>query len=79
MKSVVSAARSQMERRRFYFREEREEIARSNIATLRYAALLTAFLLVALLICARFIIVGWQPSVFHYAFLPVSLIMCVVA
>ncbi len=79
MKKLLSATKANIERRRFYLREEREEIAQTNMATLRYASLLTILLLLLLLAVALLIIRDWQPSPYHFALLPAALVMCVIA
>ena len=79
MKKLLSATKANIERRRFYLREEREEIAQANMATLRYASLLTILLLLLLLAVALLTIRDWQPSPYHFALLPAALVMCVIA
>ena len=79
MGATSSFIQSHIERRRFYLREEREEIASSNLSTLRYASLFTVVLLIVLLVLAFLFIRDWTPSPFHLAFLPVSIAVCAAA
>lgn len=76
---LLSAAKANIERRRFYLREEREEIAQTNMATLRYASLLTLLLLLLLLAIALLTIRDWQPSPYHFLLFPAALAVCIIA
>lgn len=79
MDRLRTLIKTHSERRRFFLREGREEIARSNMTTLRYASLFTIFVLVALLVLAALVIKNWTPSAFHLSLLPVSIVLCVIA
>lgn len=74
-----SSIEAHLERRRFFLREEREEIAQTNLVTLRYASLFTVVALVLLLGFAVLLIRNWQPSPYHYALIPISLAFCAIA
>ena len=79
MGKLRTTIKSHNERRKFFLREEREEIIQSNMSTLRYASLFTVLLLVALLVLAALLIKDWVPSPYHYALLPVSIVLCAIA
>lgn len=79
MGKLRTTIKSHNERRKFFLREEREEIIQSNMSTLRYASLFTVLLLVALLVLAALLIKDWMPSPYHYALLPVSIALCAFA
>lgn len=79
MHKLRATIKTHLERRRFFLREEREEIAQTNMATLRYASLFTVIALALLLGLAVLLIRDWRPSPFHYALIPVSLVFCIIA
>lgn len=79
MGKLRTTIKSHNERRKFFLREERDEIIQSNMSTLRYASLFTVLLLVALLVLAALLIKDWMPSPYHYALLPVSIALCAFA
>lgn len=79
MGKLRTTIKSHNERRKFFLREERDEIIQSNMSTLRYASLFTVLLLVALFVLAVLLIRDWIPSPYHYALLPVSIVLCAFA
>lgn len=79
MGKLTSSIDSHFKRRRLYLAKDRGEIEQTNMTTLRYASLLTVVLLVTFLVLAFLLIDGWQPSPYHLVFLPVSLIVCILA
>lgn len=79
MNKLRATIKSHGRRRRFFLSRERDEIAQNNMSTLRYASLFTVILLVALLLLAVLIIKDWNPSPYHYAFLPASVALCIIA
>lgn len=67
-----------MEARARYHRDDARQIAANNLRTLKKVTLLTVLLLALFLLATPCIIPGWQPTVWHVAFLPVSVVLTVV-
>ena len=71
---LADLVRRQILLRRRYFKEAHHTIAAYNRWTLTIASAATVILLLAFLLLADLMIEGWRPSVYHLAFLPVSLL-----
>ena len=64
-----------LEARRRYHRDDAREIAVNNLRTLNKVTPLTFLLLAVFLLATPYILPGWRPSVWHLAFVPVSILL----
>lgn len=67
-----------LEARRRYHRDDAREIAVNNLRTLNKVTPLTFLLLAVFLLATPYILPGWKPSVWHLAFVPVSILLAAI-
>lgn len=67
-----------LEARRRYHRDDAREIAVNNLRTLNKVTPLTFLLLAVFLLATPYILPGWRPSVWHLAFVPVSILLAAI-
>lgn len=72
MRRLADYMKSDLARRRAFFRDAQEEIQRENLKMACFGSCITTLLLPVFLLVTPAIVPGWTPSVYHIAFLPVS-------
>ncbi len=75
---LFNVIRADIHRRRWYFSAAAEEIAEKNMNMLRSLSTITVALLIFLLFLAPLVINNWTISVWHEAFVPVSIAFCII-
>lgn len=62
-----------------YYRDDRETIAAHNVRTLQTTCFLTLGFLLVFLAVTPWVLPGWEPSVWHLTFVPVSAGLCILS
>lgn len=79
MSRLAGELRELIGRRRAYFRNDEQKIAEENLSILKNASLVTVFLLILFLILTPYILEGWNASLQHIIFVPISCIFLIIA
>ncbi len=77
MRQLIDRAKASLDRRHAYLKDAQQEIKRENLNMACFASCITTALLAIFLLVTPIIIPKWVPSVYHYAFLPVSIALTV--
>ncbi len=77
MRRLVDYTKASLARRHGFLTGAKAEIQRENLNMACFASCITTALLAVFLLVTPAIIPGWEPSVYHFAFLPVSVVFTV--
>ena len=77
MRRLVDYTKASLARRHGFLTGAKAEIQRENLNMACFASCITTALLAVFLLVTPAIIPGWEPSVYHVAFLPVSVVFTV--
>lgn len=77
MRRLVDYMKASLARRHGFLTGAKAEIQRENLNMACFASCITTALLAVFLLVTPAIIPGWEPSVYHFAFLPVSVVFTV--
>lgn len=77
MRRLVDYTKASLARRHGFLTGAKAEIQRENLNMACFASCITTTLLAVFLLVTPAIIPGWEPSVYHFAFLPVSVVFTV--
>ncbi len=77
MRRLIDYTKASLARRHGFLTGAKAEIQRENLNMACFASCITTALLAVFLLVTPAIIPGWEPSVYHFAFLPVSVVFTV--
>ena len=75
---MIERIKNEVERRKAFFSDAREDNAKSNLFSLLVSSFAAIFLLIIFFIIAPFIIKGWKPSLQHILFLPALILFHII-